>query len=297
MMAEMDHGLVAALHYNKDLFDEATIERMLAHLDALLRGIVASPDNPVSSLPFLTSAEVQKLLVEWNKTDSDYEQHLCLHQLVEEQSRLTPDAVAVMYDGPERIYQKLTYQDLNRRPNQLAHYLRKLGVGPEVLVGIGLERSPDMLVALLAVLKAGGAYIPLDPDFPNKRLALMLSDAQPAVLLTEERLLESGKWTNPDASWSIVSLDTEWPTVSQYSNENPESVSGPEDLAYVIYTSGSTGRPKGVQISNRALTNFLTTMAKRPGMSQDDTLLAVTTLSFDIAALELFLPLTVGARL
>ncbi len=291
MMAELDDGLAASFHYNMDLFDSATVERMLDHFNVLLRSIVNSPNKSVSSIHMLTEGEKQRLLLDWNKTTIDYPREILVHQAIEAQAGRRPDEVAVIHDG-----QTLTYRQLNERANKLAHYLRELGIGPEVLVGIGLERSADMLVALLGVLKAGGAYIPLDPDFPNKRLSLMLSDAQPAVLLTHEHLLQSGKWNIPNERWSLISLDKEWPTISQYSSENPKSLAEHENLAYIIYTSGSTGRPKGVQISHGALNNFLTSMAERPGMDSGDTLLAVTTLSFDIAALELFLPLTLGAR-
>ena len=187
--------------------------------------------------------------------------------------------------------EQLTYRELNQRANQLAHHLQTLGVGPEVLVGLCVERSLEMVVGLLGILKAGGAYIPLDPNYPPERLAMMLTDAQPLVLLSQNHLLD----TLPNTSAKIITLDKDWAT--DQSLTNPTSTIKPDNLAYVIYTSGSTGRPKGVQIIHQALTNFLTSMQQRPGLTNHDVLVAVTTLSFDIAALEIYLPLIVGAKL
>ena len=213
---------------------------------------------------------------------------LCIHQLFEAQAERTPGATAVAFED-----QQLTYHELNARANQLAHYLGTLDVGPEVLVGVCLERSLDMMVGLLGVLKAGGAYVPLDPAFPGERLAFMLMDAQVPVLLTHQRLLSA----LPKHQAHKMCLDGDWQMVSGQSTQNLPSAASPMSLAYVIHTSGSTGQPKGVQIPHCAVVNFLNSMRCKPGLAQGDTLLAVTTLSFDIAALELFLPLSVGARL
>ncbi len=199
----------------------------------------------------------------------------------------TPDAIAVGF-GDHR----LTYRELDARANRLAHRLRSLGVGPETLVGLCVERSAEMVVGLLGVLKAGGAYVPLDPAFPSGRIAMMLDDARVKVLLTEQALRES----LPAGEAEVVCLDSDWSGIDEEPDTPPDVVVSPDNLAYVIYTSGSTGRPKGVQISHGALTNFLTSMAGLLGVNERDVLLAVTTLSFDIAALEMYLPLTVGAR-
>jgi amino acid adenylation domain-containing protein/thioester reductase-like protein len=219
----------------------------------------------------------------------------CIHELFELQverasliaSLLTPDAIAAVFEDKQ-----LTYHELNCRANQLAHHLQSLGVGPEVLVGICLERSLEMLIGLLGILKAGGAYVPLDPAFPLERLAFVLEDAQVSLLLTQKHLAES----LPKHQARVIYLDTEWELIAQQNKENPTSEVTPDNLAYAIYTSGSTGKPKGVQISHRAVVNFLNSMRLSPGLTEEDILLAVTTITFDIAALELFLPLAVGAR-
>ena len=210
----------------------------------------------------------------------------CLHHLFEAQVERCPAAIAAVF-GVEQ----LTYRELNRRADQLAHRLQTLGVGPEVLVGICLERSLEMVIGLLGILKAGGAYLPLDPSYPPARLALMLTEAQPMVVLSQSHLLDQ----LPSTSARIVTLDQAG-TPDQPPTPATSRVK-PDNLAYVIYTSGSTGRPKGVQITHRALANILTSMQQQPGLSQQDVLVAVTTLAFDIAALEIYLPLIVGAKL
>ena len=220
---------------------------------------------------------------------------LCIHELFQSQveqiseggALLNPDAVAIVFAD-----QQLTYCELNCRANQLAHYLQSLGVGPDVLVGVYLERSLEMVVGLLGILKAGGAYVPLDPGLPRERLAFMLKDAQAPIMLTQEYLATS----LPKNQTRIICLDRDWEVIAQQNNENPISEVTPDHLAYTIYTSGSTGSPKGVQIPHRAAVNFLNSMRLTPGMTAQDRLLAVTTITFDIAGLELFLPLIVGAR-
>ncbi|PSM49079.1 amino acid adenylation protein [Chroococcidiopsis sp. CCALA 051] len=211
-----------------------------------------------------------------------------IHQLVELQVLKTPDAVAVVFEN-----QQLTYRELNERANQLAHYLQALGVKPEVLVGICVDRSLEMIIGLLGILKAGGAYVPLDPSYPQERIAFMLEDSQLSVLLTEQNQLNK----LPQHSAQIVNLDTNWQAIAQYSKENVDSGINAKNLAYTIYTSGSTGKPKGVQIVHHAVVNFLISMREKPGLTQHDVLLAITTISFDIAALEIYLPLIVGARI
>lgn len=281
-------GLIGRFEYNTDLFDAATIERMVDHWQMLLEGIVANPAQRLKELPLLTQAERQQFLVEWNATQTPYPHDSCVHQLFEEQVERTPAAVAVVYEDAQ-----LTYRELNARANQLAHHLRQLGVGPEVLVGLCMERSLEMVVGLLGILKAGAAYVPLDPTYPSERLTFMLEDSQVAVLVTQQhlttRLARQGI--------RIVCLDADVALLEQQSDSNPSPSAIPDNLAYVIYTSGSSGRPKGVQVLHSAVVNFLLSMRQQPGLTAQDTLLAVTTLSFDIAALELFLPLIVGARL
>ncbi|MBD2521399.1 non-ribosomal peptide synthetase [Nostoc sp. FACHB-133] len=287
-MENTPNGLFGWWEYNTDLFDSSTIERMTGHFLTLLEAIVANPSERISQLPILTPSEQQQLLVEWNDTQVDYPQDKCIHQLFEEQVERTPDAVAVVFDN-----QQLTYHELNCRANQLAHYLRSLGVSADVLVGICVERSLEMVVGLLGILKAGGAYVPLDPEYPQERLRFILEDAQVSVLLTQQHLVEK----LPQCQAQLVSLDTNWQLISQLPQGNPITNVQASNLAYVIYTSGSTGQPKGVQISHTAVSNFLSAMQQRPGITKQDTLLAITTISFDIAALEIFLPISVGACL
>ncbi|MGA9545929.1 MAG: amino acid adenylation domain-containing protein [Candidatus Sulfotelmatobacter sp.] len=279
-------GIFARFTYNPDIFDAATISRMAGHFQILLEGVVANPDQRLSKLPLLTQAETHQLLAEWNETRTSYPEDWPLHHLFESQVERTPEATAVVF-GNER----LTYRELNRRANQLAHHLVSLGVGPDVLVGILVERSLEMVVGLLGILKAGGAYVPLDPAYPSERIAFMLEDSEVVVLLTQHHLLE----TIPDRRAKVVVLDADWHEIAKKEAKNPTHTGGPENLAYVIYTSGSTGKPKGVQIPHRAVVNFLTSMSHTPGMTAADRLLSVTTLSFDIAGLEIYLPLVVGA--
>jgi|GEM_PF-3580151 len=236
----------------------------------------------------LTDAQQYQLLVEWNNTTKDYPQDKCIHQLFESQVERTPDSVAVVFED-----EQITYLELNARANQLAHYLQEKGLRAEVLVGICVERSIEMIVGLLGVLKAGGAYVPLDPAYPFERLSFMLEDSSLPLLLTQSKLV--GKL--PPHSARVVCLDSDWEEIALHSNENPSSTVSPNNLAYVIYTSGSTGKPKGVQICHQSVVNFLTFMRLTPGLTQQDIFLAVTTISFDIAALELYLPLIVGAKI
>jgi amino acid adenylation domain-containing protein len=284
--------LNVALEYNIDLFDSFTISQMLRHFQTLLEAIVADPDQPISDLPLLTAAERHQLLVEWNSTQADYPKEACIHQLFETQVERTPDAVAIVFEN-----QQLTYRELNRRSNQLAHHLQNLGVKPEVLVGICLERSPEMIVGLLGILKAGGAYVPLDPAYPRERLEFMLEDAQISVLLTQQPLVNSRFPKYGEYGGRVVLLDTNWVTVNQDNEKISSSGVTDENLAYAIYTSGSTGQPKGVQVSHKAMVNFINAMGEKLELTNQDILLSVTTLCFDIAALEIFLPICIGARL
>ncbi|MBD2410524.1 non-ribosomal peptide synthetase [Nostoc calcicola FACHB-389] len=284
---KVDSELLLEIFYESSRFESSTISRMLGHFRTLLLGMTASQQQHVKDLPLLTAQEHRQLLLDWNNTQVDYPQK-CIYQLFEAQVEKTPNAVAAVFEN-----EQLTYGELNARANQLAHYLQELGVKPEVLVGICVERSLNMLIGLLAVLKAGGAYIPLDPSYPKERLAFILEDAQAPILLTQTSLLE----VLPQYKTQVVDLDVDWQKIAQQSQENLFYELTIDNLAYVIYTSGSTGKPKGVQIPHSALSNFLYSMKQRPGLTENDTLLAVTTYSFDIAALELFLPIIVGGCL
>ncbi len=278
------HGkLTLECQYNTNLFDAATIRRRMAELETVLAGIVADPTQPIAALPLLPETERQQL-AQWNQTQAAYPQDHCIHQLFEAQVERTPDAIAVTFAD-----QCLTYRELDLQANQLAAHLQTLGIASEKLVGICLERSSAMLIALLGVLKAGGAYVPLDPNHPVDRLAFMLKDAHISVLLTQTPLLEQVSL----GQTPVVCLD-QWETITTEMGFLPSQATA-DHLAYVIYTSGSTGKPKGVEVSHRNVVNFLTSMREQPGLAQTDILLSVTTLAFDIAALELLLPLTVGA--
>ena len=285
--SETDAGLVCYLEYSSELFTSATIKRMVIHFQNLLSGIVANPQAKISQLPLLTATEKNQLLIDWNNTQIDWEQDVCIHQLIELQAQKTPDAVAIIFEQ-----QQLTYRELNHRSNQLASYLQNLGVKADTKVGICIERSLAMVVGLLGILKAGGAYLPLDPAYPQERLSLMLEDAQVKFLLTQESLLNH----LPHHDAEIICIDKDWQKISQQNpNFELENIKS-SHLAYVIYTSGSTGKPKGVQIDRGSVVNFLQSMKQQPGLTATDTLLAVTSISFDIAALELYLPLICGAR-
>ncbi|RMH08750.1 MAG: amino acid adenylation domain-containing protein [Nitrospirae bacterium] len=290
-------GYVASFEYNTDLFTGATIRRMLQQYQRLLEAAVASPDHSIETLPLMAESERHHVLVEWNRTEQHFSHGQCLHHAFERQVEKTPDAVAII-SGEERV----SYRQLNQRANQVAHYLRNAGVSSEALVGILLDRSVNLVVALLGVLKAGGAYVPLDPSYPAERVRFMLEDAQVSVLLTQETFIQSIPPVPVKANGSsrsfggplVINMTQE--TFVTEPTDDLQAAVQPTNLAYVIYTSGSTGQPKGVMITHRSLVNFMEAMQKEPGLSPNDVLLAVTSLSFDIAALELFLPLLVGAR-
>ena len=279
--------LTLRIGFDARRFESGVVDRMLGHLCALLERMSEASDRPVGELELLTQPERHELLCEFNCSCAGLADDCCVHHLFEAQARRTPGAVAVVFEG-----QALSYRDLDARANRLARHLEGLGVGPEVLVGICVERSLEMVVGILGVLKAGGAYVPLDPAFPRQRLEMIWEDARPAVLLTQERLAVQSGLTGA----RVVLLDADGPAIARLSEEPfATSVAGSHS-AYVIYTSGSTGLPKGVVVEHRAVVNFLRSMAKAPGMGADDVLAAVTTLSFDIAALEMFLPLVTGGQ-
>ncbi|NEP88104.1 MAG: amino acid adenylation domain-containing protein, partial [Okeania sp. SIO2C2] len=265
--------------YNRDLFEAETISRMLSHYENLLSAVVETPERPISQLPLMTEAELEQILVEWNKTKTDYPNDKCLHDLFEEQVEKTPDAIAVVFEE-----QKLTYSQLNRKANQLAHYLQKLGVAPESLVGICIERSIEMVVGILAILKAGGAYVPLDPSYPSERLAYMMSDAQVSVLLTLESLVT----LLPEHQAQIVCLDSNEELWSDCSQDNLSSEVKPSNLGYIIYTSGSTGKPKGVAMNQAALVNLTLWQQEETVVGQGAKTLQFASISFDVSFQEIF---------
>ncbi|HEU5199227.1 MAG TPA: amino acid adenylation domain-containing protein [Ktedonobacterales bacterium] len=277
-----------AVEYSTDLFTHDTIVRLVSHFQTLLESIVAHPEQRLWELPLLSPVEEAMLRYAWNQPQFPSTEQHCLPDLFEAQVAQTPEAIALAFED-----QQLTYAELNARANMLAQALQHLGVGPERLVGVCLERSAEMVIALLGILKAGGAYVPLDPAYPAERLAFMAQDARLSVLLTQQSLLDQV----PTGNWPTLCLDTEWEQMAQAAPETPARAVAASNLAYVLYTSGSTGTPKGVQISHAALLNFLSSMRQRPGLSRQDILLAVTSLSFDIAGLELYLPLLAGACL
>ncbi|HEX5736598.1 MAG TPA: amino acid adenylation domain-containing protein, partial [Blastocatellia bacterium] len=286
-ISETATGLVGYFEYSKDLFDDATISRMISHFQILLEAVVADPHRPISTLPLLTESE-RESLIDWNNTGADFPRDKCIHHLFEEQAARTPHEVALVCEQ-----QQLTYQELDRRTNQLANYLRGLGVGPEVLVGICVERSLDMIVGLLGILKAGGAYLPLDPEYPKERLAFMFEDAEVKVLMTHKGLIEA----LPQIEMPVVRLDSDWPSVARQSAVNKSGGQSASSLAYVIYTSGSTGLPKGVEVQHASVSNLIAWHQHVYGITADDRTTQVARLAFDASTWELWPYLVSGATL
>ena len=286
-VVEDEGGFKASLEYNTDLFEPETAQRMVAHYQTLLAGIVAEPERPIQALPLLTESE-QLQLTDWNRTEAAWPQDKCLPDLFEEQVQCVPQAIAV-----ESADQRLTYPELDRRSNQLGSYLQKLGVGPEVRVGICLERGVDLVVSLMAVQKAGGVYVPLDPNYPAERVRYMLEDAQAAVLLTQSSLNDQ----LPAFAGTLVNLDTEIESIGRESAARPQRRSVPENLAYVIYTSGSTGNPKGVAIRHSSAVAFVSWCGKMFSPEELSGVLFSTSVCFDVSIFETFVPLSCGGTL
>jgi amino acid adenylation domain-containing protein len=253
MMAERDGQLIGSLKYSTDLFDAESIRRMVNQFQILLEGIAADPNQRLSALPLLEESERRRLLLDWNQTATAFSQDQTIQEMFDEQAARTPEAVAVVYEQ-----EPLTYAQLNSRANQLANHLRSLGVGPEVRVGMCLERSLEMVVAWLGILKAGGAYVPLEPSHPKGHLDFMLQDGDVRAVLTQQRLLERFS----DYEGPVVCLDTGWRLIAEEKESAPPDEVRPENLAYVIYTSGSTGKPKGVMIQHRSVVNLLTALRR-----------------------------------
>jgi amino acid adenylation domain-containing protein len=284
---EAEEGLRAAFVYNTDLFDPDTIKRMAGHYQRILEGIVDNPDRRLSELPLLTEAERHKLLVEWNDTATDYPRDKCIHELFEEQVQRTPDAIAVIFEDKH-----LTYQELNSRANRLAHYLRKQGVGPEVLVGICVERSLEMVIGILGILKAGGAYVPLDPTYPRERLEFMIKDTRTPVIVSQRHLLN----VLPEHTGNVICLDSDLKIIIEEGKENPVSRGTADSLSYVMYTSGSTGRPKGVCVSHRGVVRLVkeTNYVK---LTPEEVFLQLASISFDASTFEIWGSMLNGAKL
>jgi len=304
--------LCLEITYDRHRFEDATVTRMLGHLRRLLEEMVSNPARQLSDLPLLTEDERHQQLVEWNDTRKEYPRDRCIHELFEAQVEQMPEAVALVFPSATSEHgedQQLTYQELNCRANQLAHYLRALGVGPEAPVGIYLERSVEMIIGLLGILKAGGAYVPLDPTYPKQRLDFMLQDTQVQVLLTQRKLVaewfedQGSSFGDRDPLSSIVHprlkvmcLDTDWQTISQEEETNPRTHATADNLAYVIYTSGSTGKPKGVSVSHRGVARLVKETAYAE-LTEKEVFLQFAPLSFDASTFEIWASLLNGAKL
>ncbi|HET6503443.1 MAG TPA: amino acid adenylation domain-containing protein, partial [Amycolatopsis sp.] len=286
-VTELPDSLLVDAEYNSDIFDHATIERLLAGYRTLLENLTDSLDRHVSELPVLPSSVERLLLTEWNDTDRVWpaDQRRCLHELIEAQVDRSPDATAVVFEGTE-----LSFAELDRRANQVAHRLRVMGVAPDQPVAISVERSPEMVIGLLGILKAGGAYLPIDPTYPRQRVAYMLSDAAPEILLTQRHLLGQ----LPEHGARVIALDEP----GEFDGEpahRPECVTGLDDLVYLIYTSGSTGRPKAAMMTHAGVVNRLLWKQEYFGLRTEDRVLQKTPFSFDVSVWEFFWPLLTGA--
>ena len=290
-LLETEAGLLGHAEYATDLFESQTIERLVESYQVLLQAVAQDAARPILELPLLSSGQRDQVLVEWTATRREYPQDRCVHQLFEEQVKRTPGEVAVVYEE-----QSLTYAQLNRRANQLAHYLRARQVGPDVLVGVCMERSLDLVLGLLGILKAGGAYVPLDPASPPERLQYMLGDAAPGVLLIQARL-RAGL---PKSAAEVIALDERWEAIERQPGDDLDPTTlglTPHHLAYVIYTSGSTGSPKGAMNEHRGVVNRLQWMQEQYRLGREDRVLQKTPFSFDVSVWEFFWTLMSGARL
>ena len=286
-MWESADGLEGMLEYNTDIFEPSTIERLAEHYRTLLDAVVADPDQAISDLSILSPRERNQLLVEWNDTQSAYPDSESVHRLFEFQAERYPKSIAVSYDGRE-----LTYSELNRQANQLAHHLKTLGVGPNVIVGVYLDRSPEMVITFLGILKAGGAYLPLDSSYPKSRIAFMIEDARVRVLLTRQRMVDE----LPQQTAIPICVDSDWDVIATHSQQNLSSSVSADNLAYVIYTSGSTGKPKGVCVIHKAI-NRLVLNTDYVDLAPSDVIAQASNSSFDAATFEIWGALLNGARL
>ncbi|HXE41627.1 MAG TPA: AMP-binding protein, partial [Candidatus Baltobacteraceae bacterium] len=287
-LEETEGALGGYLEFNTDLFDETTIERMLGHFQTLLEGVIANPTEKVSKLPILTEGERHKMLVEWNDNAADFPKDKCVHQLFEEQVARTPDAIALVFED-----EQLTYRELNERANQLASQLRALGVVPESRVGICVERSLNMIVGVMGILKAGGCYLPLDPNYPKERLQFMLEDSQAAVLVTQTSLRDNLQFEI--SNLKVICIDEENSELNSEISHTEIHKPTSENLCYLIYTSGSTGQPKGVMVTHRNVVNLFEGLDRLLG-SEPGVWISVCSMSFDLSVTEFFYTLARGSK-
>jgi non-ribosomal peptide synthetase component F len=283
---EREDELQGTVVYSTDLFDPGTIERLVGHFVTLLEGVVADVDQRISALPLLTEAERHQLVVEWNNTTVAYPREKCVHHLVEEQVERTPDAIAVVFEG-----QELTYRELNERANQFAHYLHSLGVGPKSLVGLCLERSLNLAIGILGILKVGGAYLPLDADDPYQRLEFLLQDAAIKHLVTQKALLDR----LPANACGVTCVDVDAVKWDHCGRSNPAVEVVADNLAYVMYTSGSTGVPKGVAMPHAPLVNLIDWHRHDARLRQPARTLQFATCTFDVSFQEMLTTWSCGS--
>ena len=285
---QRDKELALYWIYNRDLFDRWRIEQMAGDFGRLLESAIAGPNLSLHNLQMISGSDRQRMLSEWNQAAVEYPKESCIHHLFEQHAVKTPQSIAA-----ELVEQRLTYGELNQQANQVAHYLAKLGVGPNVRVGVCMERSPELLAALLGVLKAGGAYVPLDPAYPQERLAYMLEDSGASILISQSVVLPNV----PQNNAAVLALDAERGRIAQEPHHRPQVEISPKNLAYIIYTSGSTGRPKGVAVEHRQVCNQLFWAGEALSLSAADCVLQKASFSFDASILEIFLPLAYGSRI
>ncbi|MDP6151442.1 MAG: amino acid adenylation domain-containing protein [Gammaproteobacteria bacterium] len=288
VMAERREGLLVHFEYNTDLYDKRTIDKMLGHFETLLLAIVSDPRMPVAELPLLTAPERKQVLFDWNETQVPFSDNTCIHTLIEQRAAEQPDAPAILFRD-----EVISFDELNQRANQVAHYLIGHGAGPEKIVGLCVERSVNLVTGLLGILKAGAAYVPLDPNYPGERLEWMLEDTQAPLVITQTALLDQLPHTNA----KTICLDLDWHEIASHADGNPERQADPEDLAYVIYTSGSTGKPKGVMIRHKGVCNLADAQARAFGLGPKDRMLQFASISFDASIFEIVMGLQVGAAM
>jgi amino acid adenylation domain-containing protein len=287
-ITDFGNGIVGGIEYNTDLFDDTTIRRMIGHFQTLLLSVVRTPDEQLSGLRLLTESEGWQMLVEWNQEVAEYERDKCIHELFEQQVVLRPHATAIVHNQ-----EQLSYGELDRRANHLANYLRRLGVGPETIVGLCIDKGPDMVAAIFAVLKAGGAYLPLDSANPKHRLRLMIEDAGVQLLLTHQPAMQA----LPEFRATMVCLESQWERMTSQSYDRPESLTGSDNLAYVIFTSGSTGEPKAVMVQHRSVCNLAEAQGRAFGVSHASRVLQFASYGFDASVSEIFVALLNSATL
>ena len=278
-LRETPAGLTGSLQYNTDIFDSSRIARMIEHFQTLLGSITEAPQQRISEFSIMAPAERRRIVEEWNSATREYPRDLCIHHLFEQQVERTPDAIAVVFHDT-----RISYRSLNRRANRLAHHLQSLRVGPDVLVGLYIERSLDMVIGVLAILKAGGAYVPLDPAYPQERLAFMLADSRAKIVLTQPHLLQHV----PEHAGTTICLDSRGTQFESHPDNNPVTATRPESLAYVIYTSGSTGTPKGVAMRHRPLVNLITWQLRQTSVGKPGNTAQFSPMSFDVSFQEIF---------